>query len=292
MEFIGVKITKEIQNVIDIISIGGGSKETIENYVYSINRFLIFFEGRDIPSLTEGDILEYLKCNYLNKSCSSNTYNVNVAAIKFFYSVNFNKEFNNKLLPHAKIAKKLPVDIDRETFIKIFNNEKNLKHKCWLLLAYSSGLRASEIASIKISNIYSKENKIKVLGKGKKERFTVLPNFSIQYLRLFYKEHYLNSYRPRKNKTEYLFEGNGNSEHLSSNSITNYFVGIKKKYNLPKEITFHSLRHAFSTNFIKADGDPFVLKSLLGHSSLNTTSIYVHTGRKFGNLRGVNYEQI
>ena len=57
-------------------------------------------------------------------------------------------------------------------------------------------------------------------------------------------------------------------------------------------MTFHSLRHAFATNFIKNGGDPFVLKSMLGHSSLNTTSIYVHMGRDFNNLKGVNYEQI
>ena len=54
---------------------------------------------------------------------------------------------------------------------------------------------------------------------------------------------------------------------------------------------FIGLRHSFASNFIKAGGDPFVLKSMLGHSSLNTTSIYVHMGRDFNNLKGVKYER-
>ena len=89
-----------------------------------------------------------------------------------------------------------------------------------------------------------------------------------------------------------MFEGNQNAEHIDSGTIINYFTVLKGKYNLDDNITFHSLRHSFATNFIKAGGDPFVLKSMLGHSSLNTTSIYVHMGRDFNNLKGVNYEQI
>ena len=92
--------------------------------------------------------------------------------------------------------------------------------------------------------------------------------------------------------TGYLFEGNEGLEHISSKTITNYFTSLKYKYNLPENITFHSLRHSFATNFIKQGGDPFVLKSMMGHSSLNTTSIYIHMGRDFNNLKGVNYDKI
>lgn len=74
------------------------------------------------------------------------------------------------------LTKIIPTTIDKETFIKILNEEKNLKHKCWLLLAYCSGLRAEEVASIKLKDINVKEHKLKVLGKRKKERFTILPD--------------------------------------------------------------------------------------------------------------------
>lgn len=283
---------EKIQKVIDILTMGGRSKKTIDNYVCAISRFLDYFEGKDISKLNESDVIEYIKDNYLNKQCATNTYNMNISAIKYFYSINYNKELNNKLLPHAKLVKRLPTTMDKETFIKILNGEKNLKHKCWLLLGYCSGLRIEEVVSVKIKDINSKEHELKILGKRKKERFTILPDITIKYLRLYYKDKYRKEFFHKENKTGYLFEGNQGADHISVNTVTNYFSEIKRKYKLDNDITFHSLRHSFATNFIKAGGDPFTLKSMLGHSSLNTTSIYIHMGRNFNNLKGVNYDRI
>lgn len=283
---------KQIQKVVDTLKMGGRSKKTIDNYVHAIYRFLKYYENEDISKFDEDNIIEYVKHNYLKKSCVGNTYNMNISAIKFFYSINFKKEFNKKLLPHAKITKRLPTTIDKETFMIILNKEQNLKHKCWLLLAYCSGLRAEEVASIKIEDIKANEHELKVLGKRKKERFTFLPDITIKFLRMYYKNYYFQPYNHKINQTGYLFEGNQNSNHISSGTVVNYFTEIKRKYNLDENITFHSLRHSFASNFIKAGGDPFVLKSMMGHSSLNTTSIYIHMGRDFNNLKGVNYDGI
>lgn len=278
--------------MIDTLKLGGRSNKTICNYVHAINRFLNYFHNHDISLLDETDIVQYMKHNYLDKNCSSSTYNLNISAIKYFYSVNFNKEFNNKLLPHAKLTKKIPTTIDKELFDKIFNEEINLKYKCFLLLAYCSGLRAEEVASIRLVDINAKEHKLKILGKGNKERYTVLTDFTIKYLRLYYvdkyfKNNYFKKLYSKNNNTGFLFEGNNQSEHISGSTVTNYFTTIKKKYNLNNNLSFHSLRHSFATNFIIQGGDPFVLKSMLGHCSYNSTSIYVHTGRDF-NLFGFN----
>lgn len=289
MIFMPNKRKEQIQKVIDTLRIGGRSEKTILNYTHAINRFLEYFQDMQIEQLTEHDILEYIKINYLNKKRAANTYNMNICAIKYFYSINFNKEFNSKLLPYSKFTKKIPKIIDKETFINILDEEQSLKHKCWLVLAYCSGLRVEEIATLKIENINSKEHKLKVFGKRNKERITILTDITIHYLRLFYRTTY---YYPSKIKKGYLFEGNQCSEHINSGSITNYFTKIKEKYNLDDNISFHSLRHSFATNFISSGGDPFVLKSMLGHSSLNTTSIYIHMGRDFNNLKGVNYDGI
>ena len=291
LRFLPNETKEQIQRVVDTLRMGGRSEQTIDNYVYAINRFLKYFNYNDVSILTDADIIQYLKYNYLNKKCSTNTYNMNLSAIKYFYSINFSKEFNNKLLPHAKLVKKIPATIDKETFDKIFYDEKSLKHKCWLLLAYCSGLRAEEVASVKLKDINADEHQLKVLGKGKKERFTFLPEITVRYLRMYYTSYYCQPYNRRVNKTGYLFEGY-RYKCLTSSTIVNYFSNVKHKYNLDENITFHSLRHSFATNFIKNGGDPFVLKSMLGHSSLNTTSIYVHMGRDFNNLVGVNYERI
>lgn len=290
LRFLPTKEKEQIEKVIDTLRIGGRSEKTITNYVFAILRFLKYFKDKDISKLKENDIIEYIKNNYLNNNCAGNTYNMNICAIKYFYSINFNKDFNNKLLPRTKLIKKLPSTLDKEMFIKILNEENNLRHKCWLLLAYCSGLRTEEVASVRIKDINTKEHKLKVLGKRKKERFTLLPDITIKYLRLYYRHQYLRIFDEKTNKTGYLFEGNQGAKHISSSTVTNYFTAIKKKYNLDENISFHSLRHSFASNFIKAGGDLFVLKSMLGHTSLNTTSIYIHMGRDFNNLKGVKYE--
>lgn len=279
----------QVQKVIDTLNFGGRSDKTILNYVCAINRFLKYFKYKNIEKLNESDIFEYIRQKYFDNSSSANTYNMNICAIKYFYSINFNKDLSSKLLPHAKLAKRIPTTIDNDSFSKIFYGETSLKHKCWLLLAYCSGLRAQEIANIRIKDINANEHQLKVFGKRRKERFTVLPDITIMYLRCYYKSYYCQPYNHRTNKTGYLFEGY-KYDSLNSKTIVNYFTSLKYKYNLNQNVTFHSLRHSFATNFIKSGGDAFVLKSMLGHSSLNTTSIYVHMGRDFNNLKGVNYD--
>ena len=292
MRFIKLTPDKRIEKVIETLRMGARSEKTIENYAHAIHRFLIFFKDKDISTLNEEDIIEYVKTANLKKNCSAHTYNVNLCAIKYFFSINFNKDFNSKLLPRAKLTKKLPVTLEKDIFLKILNGEENLKHKCWLLLAYCSGLRAEEVATVEIKNIFSKEHKLKVLGKRKKERYTFLPDITIKHLRLYYQSEYGQYWWSKKNKSGYLFEGNQGAKHISSSSIINYFTSVKKKYNLPSNTSFHSLRHSFATNYLKATGDAFTLKSMLGHSSLNTTSIYIHTGRDFNNLKGVKYGNV
>lgn len=286
---------KQIEKCIETLKLGGKSKCTISNYVSAIRRFLDFVGNVDLSSFTEEDIIDYFKDCYLNKNCSAFTYNLNLCAIKFFFLVNYKIEFNNKLLPSSKVTKRIPTAISHEDFDYIFSNEKNIKHKCWLLLAYCSGLRVNEIATIKIKDINANENKIKILGKRNKERYTVLTNFTIKYLRNFYaykyyKNKFLKSMYSKGTKSGYLFEGNDNG-HVNPKTIINYFSDLKKKHNLDENLTLHSLRHAFATNFIKKGGDTFDLKSMMGHASLNTTSIYIHTAKNFSNLKGVEYEK-
>ena len=283
---------KQVKKVIDTLKIGGRSDSTILNYVCAINRFLKYSKNKDISKFNEDDILEYMKLYYLNKNRSSYSYNMNISAIKYFFIVNYRKTLSNQLLPHAKTTRKIPLTIDKDLFITILNEEPNLKHKCWLLLGYCSGLRVEEISEVKIKDINSKEHRLKVLGKRNKERYTLLPDITIKYLRLYYKYYYKKNYCYLKNEKEFLFKGLNSNEHMNSRTISNYFWTINKKYNLNKKITFHTLRHSFATNFIKAGGDPFVLKSMMGHTSMSTTAIYVHMGRDFNNLKGVNYDGI
>lgn len=274
-----------VEKVCDNLNLGKRSQNTITNYVSAINRFLNYYnENTDISSFNESDIIDYIKKEFIEKNKSSNTYNLNICAIKLFYIVCFNKSLNDKLLPRAKTAKKVPLIIEKKKFLEIVNGENNTKYKCWLLLAFCCGLRAEEVAKIKIQHILSEQHKLKVIGKRNKERYTVLPDIVIKFLRLYYKEIKMTK------KKGYLFEGRTKKQHCSSKAISNYFTDIiNPKYNLNEDVTFHCLRHSFATNFIKSGGDLFVLKSMLGHASISSTSIYIHIAANFNNLIGGNH---
>lgn len=275
---------KWIKKVEEILVLGGKSDDTIKTYKYGILHFLNYFsDDTNISEFVEEDILKYLKTEYIDKGKASSTYNFYLYSIKFFYSVCFKKSFNVILLPTSKLGKKLPVIIKKETFLELINEEKNLEYKCWLLLSFCSGLRACEIATLKIEYIESSNHKLKVLGKGNKERYTVLPDIVIKYLRLFYQSKKLIA------KEGYLFKGKKEREHINKRIISNYFTNLKKHRNVPNNITFHTLRHSFATYYLMNNGDPFILKDLLGHNSLSTTAIYIHLAKDFDNLKGINY---
>ena len=76
---------------------------------------------------------------------------------------------------------------------------------------------------------------------------------------------------------------------MNSNTIINYFSVIKEDYNLDERITFHSLRHSFATYYLLNNGNLLTLQSMLGHTNLNTTTIYLHLSQDFNNLEGIKY---
>lgn len=270
----------------ETLRMGGRSEVTIKNYRYAIIRFLNRYDEKtNISNLTTDDIIKYFKKDFIDKGLSAATYNVNLAAVRFFYLICFERSISKVLLPNSKLRKRFPKIVTKELFLKIINNEDNLEHKCWLLLSFCCGLRISEVATIKIEDIYSKEHKLRVLGKGNKERFTILPDIVIKFLRLFYQK------KRYTHKKGYLFIGQNVNNHICERTIGNYFSSLKKEYNLPPEITEHSLRHSFATYFLMNGGDLLVLKSMMGHKSLNSTSIYVHLSQNFNNIKGIKHDK-
>ena len=276
-----------IEKIQENLMLRGRSEITFNNYKSVLTRFFKYY-NKDviIKNLKEEDIINFLKDEYIKPNKCKSTYNLSVAAIRLLYLVCFNVSLNRILLPSCKLVKKIPTILPKDIFYKIFNNEKSLKHQCWLLLAFYSGLRVDEVARVKIEDINSKEHKLKVLGKGNKERFTLLNDLTIKYLRLYYIEYKLTK------KTGYLFENcekDTKYEHLNSKTIINYFYKIKKEYNLDNNISFHSLRHSFATYFLMNGGSLLALQSMLGHKSLNSTTIYLHLAFNFNQLEGIKY---
>lgn len=284
-------MSEDMQKVKDLLITRGCSNRTVSNYLSCINRFKNYYEmkGVNLKELDENGILEYIKVNFINIGCSAATINVNRAAIKYYYLVNFHIDFNKTLLPQCKIASRFPKLLTKEQVIQMVNGEPNLKHKIWLILGYGSGLRISEVAKLKVSDIKSVEHKIRVIGKGNKERYVPLPNITLKLLRIYWKQN------KDKIVDDYLFPGiyeKTKNSHINAFTIKSAFQKIKNNNNIDKSITFHTLRHSFATEYIKSGGDIWQLRSVLGHASINSTMVYLHMADDFSKvyspLDGVN----
>lgn len=275
-------MTNDLQKVKDLLKTRGCSERTINNYLSCLNRFKQYYNGKELKNLKEEDILDYLKVNFIDLDFAAASVNVNRAAIKYYYLVNFNIDFSNVLLPSCKVKNRFPTILTKEQVISMFNNESNIKHKLWIILAYGSGLRISEVASLRVSDILSKEHKIRVIGKCNKERYVPLPDITLRLLRTYWLQN------KDKIVNDYLFpninNGKNKCKHINPFTIKQAFQKIKQNNNLDDSITFHTLRHSFACEYIKSGGDIWELRILLGHSSINTTMIYLYMAKDFNEV--------
>lgn len=275
---------KWLKKINETMQIGGKSKRTYNNYKSQLNKFFKYYDSTvDINKLDEDDLLDYFKINYFNKNVAGDTLNLGICSIRYLFSICFNKELNKRKLPSSKIKKRLPVFIPKDEFITIFNEEKSIRHQCWLILGFCSGLRAEEVAHLKFEDLYPEEHKIKVLGKGNKERFTKLPNIVIKCINVYCRKYHITD------KKGYIFLCHRDADIPSPETISNYFSNLMKKYNKLGIYTFHSLRHSFATYYLKNGGSLLTLQSMLGHTNLNTTIIYLHLSHNFNELEDKRY---
>lgn len=271
-----------IEKVHENLILRGRSEATFINYKSSLLRFFNYYDSNtNIEKLKENEIIKFLNDEYIIPNKCKSTYNIAVCSIRLLYAICFDSSLNRILLPSSKLVKRLPTILPKDKFIQIINEEKLLNHKCWLILAFCCGLRVDEVSRVKVEDINSKEHKLRVIGKGNKERYTILPDIVIKLLRLYCKE--------KNIKTGYLFPGTNNKEVMNSKTIINYFSVLKYNHNLDENISFHSLRHAFATYYLSNGGSLLTLQSMLGHASLNTTTIYLHLSQNFNELEGIRY---
>jgi len=271
-------MTNDLQKVKDLLKMRGCSDRTATNYISCINRFKNYYQENDLTKLKENDILDYIKTNFINLNFSAATINVNRAAIKYYYLVNFNIDLNKILLPSCKIKNRFPILLSKQQVLTMINNEYNLKYKLWIILGYGSGLRINEVATLKVSDILSKEHKIRVIGKGNKERYAPRPDCTLKLLRIYWLKN------KDKITDDYLFPSGYQkvkNKHINVQTIKHAFQRIKDNNNLDNSITFHTLRHSFATEYIKSGGDIWELRTLLGHSSINSTMVYLHMAEDF-----------
>ena len=202
---------------------------------------------------------------------SEGTFRFYVAALKFLYRTTLKREWAVENIRYPRAKRKLPVVLDLSEVESLFAVTPNLKHKVILMITYSSGLRASETARLKITDIDSKRMMVRIgQGKGGKDRYSILSQTTLEHLRQYWRK-----YHP----TEWLFNGARKNAPLSTNSIQQLFYKAKKRAGITKPASVHTLRHSFATHLIEAGTSLHHVQLLLGHRSPTTTTVYLHVSR-------------
>lgn len=248
----------------------GMSEHTQDVYARYARKFLEYC-GKSADGVDERDAQAYLL--HLLRECRvcSGTINMNNAAIRFFFAVTLNRTLNYLQLPRFKKRKTLPEILSREEIGRLIGNCANVKHKAYFQLAYGAGLRVSEIAALRIKDIDSKAMRIFVCGgKGGKDRYTLLSTECLSTLR-----EYWMVYRP-KHPEGWLFLGTGGHKNVTTNGVAISFRTWVERLGITKNVSIHSLRHAFATHLLEDGATIFQIKELLGHTSLNSTAVYLH----------------
>jgi len=242
------------------------SPKTIKSYLYYIKEYLFFAKLAKEQNKSKEEAIREFLLNKQSKGFSSQTTNLCLNAIKFFYR-EIIKSQDKIDIKFAKRSQKLPVVLSREEIGKIIETLSNDKHKLLISLAYGAGLRVSETINLKIKDISLEELVIHLKeAKGKKDRVTIFPEKL--------KSDIINI-TSGKDKNNYIFESERGGK-LTERTAQKIFENALKKSGIQKDATFHSLRHSFATHLLENGVDVRYVQELLGHQNIRTTQIYTH----------------
>ena len=251
------------------LNISTRAQGTREGYRRAI-RDLCIFTGSLPVSIESDHILDYLNFLRDNKNLSWQKVKWDVAGIKHYYRHIEHDEDMALQIPYPKEQKTLPRILSREELKCLFNSCFNNKHRVMFRVLYSAGLRRMELLNLKIDDIETNDGKFRIRinnGKGGKDRYTVLSKKVHKELQDYYRQCY-----PKV----YLFNGRQKGQPMSAEGLRHALNAAIKRSGIKKEVNLHILRHCFASHALEDGMSIKTLQHLLGHSSINTTLIYLH----------------
>jgi integrase/recombinase XerD len=240
---------------------------TIRIYLRAVAEFAQHF-GKAPDRLSAEQIRQYQLFLMKEKKVSRSTFIQMVCALRFFYTHTLNRKIQMERIPFPRRERKLPLILSREEVKALLQAPADLRHRTLLAILYGCGLRVSELTELKVSDIDSGRNVLRVRhGKGRKERQTLLPAKLLELLRCYWRHR-----RP----TDWLFPSTDSTRPISPKAVYLICRGAAQRAGISKPIHPHSLRHAFATHLLEAGVNLRTIQILLGHANLETTARYLH----------------
>ena len=261
------------------------NEKTIKAYTIDLNQYLEFITTTEINQKIINEYIHYLNKKYLKYK----TIKRKIASVKAFYSYLEYEEIIdyspfNKIKTKIKEPKLLPKTIQKDYIDKIihlllkdlknskteFQKKISLRNITLISVMFSTGIRVSELCNIKLKDIDLIEKKLKIFGKGSKERILYLGNSNVVQLCQMYL-----TYNNTCKKNEYYFLNKFNKK-LSEQTVRILLKKIESELELSTHITPHMFRHTFATTLLEKGVDIRYIQNILGHSSISTTQIYTY----------------
>ena len=259
------------------------SKNTILSYQDNLKTFWEYIAPKDPLKVTKEDIEKFLKFEQEKKVTTKAHY---FTVLQNFYLFCLEEGYTKinpcETIHMPKLPDKLPNYLTYEEVDRLLDmplkTDYDYRTKAMLELLYATGMRVSELLSLRFSNIDSVNTIVRVEGKGSKERIIPFNDTSKKYLEL-----YLNFYRPKlikpgKNYEELFLNNRGTP--MTRQGLFKLLKQLCKELGIKKNVSPHILRHSFATHLLNAGADLRVIQEFLGHSSISTTQIYTHVSKE------------
>ncbi|WP_391121214.1 tyrosine recombinase XerC [Psychrobacillus sp. L3] len=279
----------ELHSFIDYIQLEKNySNLTVHEYEKDIEQFLLFLEREGVNHLNE---VEYVHARLFvttlyEKKLARTSISRKISSVRSFYKF-LHKEYNIRdeafqSLYHPKKEEKLPHFFYEEEMEKLFEGNKgtdllSLRNMALLELLYATGIRVSELISIEMSHIDKSYGIVRVMGKGRKERYVPVGDYALLAV-----EAYVEKSRSKLMKStshSFLFV-NSRGHHLTSSGVRHILNEMIKKASMHTTIYPHMLRHTFATHLLNNGADLRSVQELLGHTHLTSTQIYTHVTKE------------
>lgn len=268
----------------------GLAENTILSYKIDLERYLEFLRDHGVKDVTDIDqikVIDYL-VTLREIGLAPASISRNLSAIRSFHrfllregTVDFDPTEN---IEPPKLKRNLPTVLDQMEIEKLLDQPDpdtplGLRDKAMLEFLYATGLRVSELISIRQSDLFFSSGFIRVIGKGSKERVVPVGKKAIEYV-----ERYQREVRPRLNKRgksgDVLFL-NARGRPLSRMGFWKILEGYVREAGLKRRVSPHVIRHSFATHLLEGGADLRAVQEMLGHADISTTQIYTHLDREY-----------
>ena len=264
------------------------AQNTIQTYLRVVEDFRQYAD-KPLTRVLPDDLRRYHACLLEERKLAVRTVVQRVAAVRFLYCKTLKRRDMKEDLPYPRnYRRRLPVVLSPEEVARLIDGARNLFHRAMLMTLYSCGLRRSEAARLKVSDIDSQRMMIRVTqGKGGVDRDVPLSPALLDTLREYW--------RWMRPKT-YLFPGTENGwradKPITPKVLWQACREAAQRAGITKAVRPHLIRHSFATHLLEAGADLPTVQLLLGHSDLKATSIYLHLSERHLKAAGTPLDKV